>query len=196
MNYLDYLPDTSYDDLPKKVQQQISQLEYQELQRVSRSVMIPPSNGLPSKIAKAYQQKIQSTAVVEAATIAAATKTKNNRNRRLYWVAAAGWLLLAAVTTVLLLRQPKTEIVYELVSAPIPKPIMMRDTIHKIITKYQTRYIDNRDTVYIVQSLPAELVYLRDTIYLPNPVIAEPQLVKSKAAAKERRLLDLLVETD
>lgn len=193
MNYLDYLPHTSYADLPAAVQSQISPPEYEALRQLTTGLADNGEPMLPAALGQAFQRKIAEGNI--ALTTAPVDKNAPQRSRW-FWIAAAGWLLLAVVMSALLLRQPKEKTVYELVSAPVVAPVVVYDTITQTITEYKTLYQLRYDTVYVPQEVEPELVYVTDTMYLPSLIEPEVQLVKSKAAARERRLLDLLVETE
>lgn len=197
MDYLDYLPHTPYAELPAAVQEQISAVDYQAMQRLAITAEQAADLGLPTNLQSAYQRQILDPRFkgIVASVTAEPNPVKQPRSSA-WWVAAAGWLLLVVAASALLLREPNTKIVYQEVAGPSPEPIVLIDTITETVTDYQTKVVTQVDTVFIPQVIPPELVYVRDTIYVPTKVSPPVQLVKSKAAAKERRLLDLLVETD
>ncbi|MEM9837353.1 MAG: hypothetical protein AAF828_12670 [Bacteroidota bacterium] len=204
MDYIKYLPDTDYDKLPPSVRAEISKEHYQERQRLSQ-VMGGDKPSLPPVLSTAFRDKITRLEPI--------TATPKVKRRFLPWAAAAGWLLFV-LTAALYAPHAFTEqgmfagyqeevreepkVVYELVSAPVLPPRIERDTIIERVveTIVQTKW----DTLKVIERIEIPqptYVYLRDTLYLPlRGLLTSDSVVKSQSAAKNLRLLELLVDTD
>ena len=186
MDYLDYLVDYTYDDLPQAVRQTISRGDYTERQQLVLAMEDPKEAALPPALAAAF---LAATQADDQARPQVPGKVGRSKVRWLPWLAVAGWLLFLSVSGILLLREPETRLVERTIIAPAPAPeiIHTTDTLYQTVTtyKYRTRIV--HDTVY--QEVPFEqLVVVRDTLYLPreNQVL----LVKGSSSlrGKERVL--------
>jgi hypothetical protein len=182
MDYLDYLTDYDYDALPPAVRSTIDRATYEERREIAL-LMQEPDGGLPASLQAAFLARTQDAEPVQKSKV-----------RWLPWLAAAGWLLFLGVSSVLLFQEPETLLVEKTIVAPAAEPvrITVTDTIYETVTqvRYRTRY----DTVYQEIASPAQLVYVRDTLYLP---LTKPVLVKgsSNLSGKER-VLDFLFSTE
>jgi hypothetical protein len=166
MDYLDYLTDYTYDDLPGAVRQTISREDYTERRQLVLAMDEPEETALPPALAAAF---LAATQANNQARTQVQREGKRSRARWLPWLAAAGWLLFLGVSTVLLLGEPETRLVEKTVFAPAPAPeiIHTTDTLYQTVTayKYRTRIV--HDTVY--QDVPyQQMVFVRDTLIIPN----------------------------
>lgn len=181
MDYLDYLQDYEYDDLPDEVKAGIDRASYNE-RRSMTQVLREPAGELPLVLRAAFQARTQDAKPVGKSNV-----------RWLPWLAAAGWLLFLGVSSVLLLRQPETLVVEKTVFAPAAPPQIVRvtDTLYQTITRYRTHTV--YDTVY--QPVPYEqLVILYDTVYLADPpaILAKG----SSSLSGKERVLNFLFSTE
>ena len=189
MDYLDYLTDYTYDDLPQVVRQTISREDYTERRQLVLAMEEPEEMALPPALAAAF---LAATQAVDQARPQVQAEEKRSKVRWLPWLAAAGWLLFLGVSSILLLREPETRLVEKTIIAPAPPPeiIHTTDTLYQNVTayKYRTRIV--HDTVY--QEVPYELlVFIRDTLYLPQNNQALLAKGSSNLAGKERMLVFL-----
>jgi hypothetical protein len=189
MDYLDYLTDYIYDDLPQVVRQTISREDYTERQQLVLAMEEPEEMALPPTLAAAF---LAATQAGDQARPQVQAEEKRSKVRWLPWLAAAGWLLFLGVSSVLLLREPELRLVEKTIIAPAPPPeiIHTTDTLYQTVTayKYRTRIV--HDTV--VQEVPYEqLVFVRDTLYLPQNNQALLAKGSSNLAGKERMLVFL-----
>jgi len=90
--------------------------------------------------------------------------------------------------------EPETLLVEKTIFAPAPAPekIFVTDTIYQTVNQvhYRTKY----DTVYQSVPGPNQLVYVRDTVFLP-PVKSVLVKGSSNLSGKER-VLDFLFSTE
>jgi hypothetical protein len=189
MDYLEYLADYTYDDLPQAVRQTISREDYAERRQLVLAMKEPEETALPPALAAAF---LAATQTDNQARPQVPRETKRSKVRWLPWLAAAGWLLFLGVSSILLLREPETRLVEKTILAPAPAPeiIHTTDTLYQTVTayKYRTRII--HDTVY--QDVPFEqLVFVRDTLYLPPQNQAHLVKGSSSLRGKERMLVFL-----
>ncbi len=193
MEYLEYLADYTYDELPEAIRSGIRREDYEERRQLVQLLDMPRETTLPPALAAAF---VAATAANDQARTQAAGKGKRSKVRWLPWLAAAGWLLFLGVSSVLLLREPETRMVVKTIFAPAPAPeiIHTTDTLYQTVTayKYQTRVV--RDTVY--QEVPLErLVHVRDTLYLPQERRA--QLVNGSSSLRGKEgMLSFLYGTE
>lgn len=190
MDYLDYLTDLPYDDLPEAVQQSISREEYTERRQMVLALAAPEETTLPPALAAAF---LVATQADDQARPPVQRKVDRSSVRWLPWLAAAGWLLFLGVSTILLLREQETRLVEKTIIAPAPPPEVIRttDTLYQTVTayKYRTRIV--HDTVY--RDVPFEqLVLVRDTLYLPQENPAVVVRGSQNLAGKERMLVFLM----
>ena len=198
MDYLDFLADFTYDDLPETIRATISRDDYNERRQMVLAMQEPEETALPPALAAAFLAATSSADLARPQDAAppvraagAVPKGEGNRSkvRWLPWLAAAGWLLFLGVSSILLLREPAIRLVEKTIVAPAPAPkiIHTTDTLYQTITayKYRTRIV--HDTVY--QEVPFEqLVFVRDTLYLPRKNQALLAKGSSNLAGKERML--------
>ncbi|NJC27094.1 hypothetical protein [Neolewinella antarctica] len=200
MNYLDYLPDCEYADLPAEVRAEVDRQTYEEARAVALAFPAP-EQGLPPVLAAAFSKAVgasrQSTGRVPGKSV----KSKGELVRTpLPWLAAAGWLLFLSVGMWTALRPVPTEFVYRKIPAPAPiaigalKYITQVDTLYVEKVRYKTSYVTVIDTVEIEKLHPERLVLIRDTIY----VIAPPPVLLTRSASLEGRenVLQFLHGTD
>jgi|GEM_PF-2174217 len=183
MDYLDYLQEYEYDELPDHVKVSVERTAYNERRSMVRSIT-EPAEALPDVLRAAFSARTQD-----------AEPVLKSRARWLPWLAAAGWLLFIGASFVLMLRQPVTKIVEKTVTAPAAPPeiVYRTDTVYRPITKYRYRTLTVHDTVH--QPVPyQQLVLLHDTIYL-----APPSVVLARGSSSLRgkeRVLDFLFSTE
>jgi hypothetical protein len=181
MDYLDYLQDHEYDELPDRIKAEIDREAYNERRQLTQ-LLEEPAAELPQGLQSAFLARTRDAKPVE-----------KSRLRWLPWLAAAGWLLFLGVSSVLLLRQPETRVVEKTVFAPAAPPQIVRvtDTLYQTVIRYRASTV--YDTVY--QPVPFEqLVVLRDTVYL-----AEPPVILAKGSSSlsgKERVLDFLFSTE
>lgn len=191
MDYLDYLADYDYDALPPAVRAAIDRTTYDERRELAL-LMKAPDEALPDRLQTAFLAS--TTAVHKGDGTQDAKKVDGSKVRWLRWLAAAGWLFFIISGAALLLQEPEALLVEKTIIAPAAEPekIVVTDTVYQVVN--QVRYRTKYDTVYQEIITPAELVYVRDTVYLP-PV--KPILVKgsSNLSGKER-VLDFLFSTE
>lgn len=182
MDYLDYLADYDYDALPPAVRTTIDRATYEERRELTL-LMQAPEEALPEHLQAAFLARTQDAKPVQKRKV-----------RWLPWLAAAGWLFFIITGAVLMLQEPETLFVEKTIIAPAAEPeiITVVDTVYQTVN--QVRYRTKYDTVYQEIITPAQLVYVRDTVYLPP---AKPILVKgsSNLSGKER-VLDFLFSTE
>jgi len=194
MDYLDYLADYTYDELPAAVRSTISREDYTERRRMVLAVQEPDEVALPPVLAAAFAAHSGAQTQVQKPQPGAPRqspkgKGKKSNVRWLPWLAAAGWLLFLGVSGMLLLREPGTLLVETSPSGTAPLARMgdiapapaaptelaeVPDTLYATDTLYQTviRYLDRVEMVYdtVFERVPYEqLVYVRDTVYLHPP---------------------------
>lgn len=193
MDYLNYLADYTYDDLPEAVQQTISREDYSERRKLVLGMKEPEETTLPPALAAAF---LAATETDNLAWTQVQGEDKKSRVRWLPWLAAAGWLLFLGVSSILLLRESETRLVEKTIIAPAPAPkiIHTTDTLYQTVTayKYRTRIV--HDTVY--QDVPyQQLVFVRDTLYLSQD--SQVQLVKGSSSLQgKERVLSFLTGTE
>ncbi|MFK8165587.1 MAG: hypothetical protein AB8H12_24275 [Lewinella sp.] len=193
MDYLDYLADYTYDELPEAVRQVISREDYTERRQLVLAMDEPEETTLPPILVAAF---LDATPAEDQARPQVQKEGKGSKVRWLPWLAAAGWLLFLGMSSILLLREPETQLVEKTIIAPAPPPeiIHTTDTIYQTVTayKYRTRIV--HDTVY--QDVPVEqLVFVRDTLYLPQE--NQVQLVKGSSSLRgKERMLSFLIGTE
>lgn len=189
MDYLDYLADYTYDELPQAVRSTISREDYTERRQMVLAVQEPDEMALPPVLAAAL-------AAHSGAQTQGAETVKKSNVRWLPWLAAAGWLLFLGVSGLLLLREPETLLVEKTIMAPAPAPqiIYSTDTLYQTVTRYRDRVETVYDTVY--EQVPYEqLVYVRDTVFLraaPKEILVKGS---SNLSGKER-VLSFLFATE
>ncbi|PHI19119.1 hypothetical protein CEQ90_14495 [Lewinellaceae bacterium SD302] len=201
MDYLDYLPDTPYEELPEEVKASITEADYAGCQLLATEISLTEASTslpmvLPVGVSEAYRKRQSISADSEATTSrAAGGGAKIVQANWRYRLSLAASLFLAATTLTLILWQSKEKIIYKLVSAPVPDPVLLADTIYLDRTVEKVVYRDQVDTV--IRYLPSEprYVYLTDTVYRPGPD-SVPLPNGSKPAAQNTRLLDLLAPAD
>lgn len=185
MEYLNYLADHNYDELPERVKQSISREAYTERRKMVQAVREPEEAALPPVLAAAFAARTQDAGKVEKSKV-----------RWLPWLAAAGWLLFLAVSGVLLLREPETLLVEKTILAPAAPPqiIYTTDTLYQTVTQYRDRIQTVHDTIY--EPVPYEqIVYVQDTIYLPET--PRPIMVQgSRSISGKKKVLNFLFATE
>lgn len=203
MDYLDYLPNTDYDQLPPEVQVSIDRATYQNRQRLADALASPSAAGkLPHELASAFEKRFAAKQTPRKLVIEGMLgqgRVGRHSAFPLRWLAAAGWLLFLVTGLLLYQANINEKTVYQLVSAPVLPAVVLHDTIFKTVTEqvYVVRYdtlIQFRESF---ASTP-QYVYLRDTVYLPNSKahLVVDSVNVSQPAAKNRRFLELLVETE
>lgn len=195
MDYLNYLPDTSYDKLPAAVRATISAQDYAAKRALAAALLINDEQpeALPEVLRTAYLKKQAATEFVEVTSAKAEPVVIVLKYRRiLRWMTAA-CIFFAAIALALLLREPKEQLIYQIVSAETPAPKVIHDTIYQEKILEKVVYLTRTDTIHEYLSGEQTFVYKTDTVYLPQA--AEIKFVKSKTAAEEVRLLELLVPT-
>lgn len=200
MDYLDYLPDYSYDELPATIRGAIDRASYEErrqlilgLPKMDRSDVLSPA------LQTAFQAQRGDSVLREISGNNQQLKQGTNKRRPAVWLAAAGWLLFFVTGTLLFLRPPSEKTIYRLISAEVPAPavVYLRDTV--IQTVHRTRVRAQIDTLYLPAPLPEErLVYVQDTIFVPMPLGAPGQGVLNESRSLEGResVLELLFATE
>jgi hypothetical protein len=165
MNYLDYLPETSYEDLPQDVQDSIVREEYEHLRALAGSMAAPPalpptlSAALAAKVGTAHLQSTQTTyqpAFWKPLAIASSVLS-------LVLAATLWWVWPFGKTD-----QPPTD------AAPAPvlatQPTIVRDTIEQLrvdtIVQYrtETKVLREIDTIYLKPQAPIAQAALEDSI--------------------------------
>ena len=202
MDYLDYLADYIYDELPQAVRTTISREDYAARRQMVLAVQEPEETTLPPELAAAF---VAHTSV--RARPQEAMKVESSRVRWLPWLAAAGWLLFLGVSGLLLLQEPETLLVETppsgdaaeqqvgaIAPAVAPKIIHTTDTLYQTITRYRDRVETVYDTVY--EQVPYEqLVYVRDTVFL-RPIPKETLVKGSSSLSGKERVLSFLFATE
>jgi len=190
MDYLDYLADFPYDDLPEAIRATISREDYAERRQLVLAMQEQEETALPPALAAAFAAATQPT---NLAGPQVQKEGERSKVRWLPWVAAAGWLLFFSLSGIFLLREPETQLVEKTIIAPAPPPeiIHTTDTIYQTVTAYKYRTKIVHDTVY--QEVPFEqLVFVRDTLYLPQE--NQVQLVKGSSSLRgKERMLTFLI---
>ncbi|WP_020570348.1 hypothetical protein [Neolewinella persica] len=190
MDYLDYLADFPYDDLPEAIRTTVSREDYSERRQMVLAMREPEETALPPALAAAFM------AATPTSDLARTQVQKEGRRRKvrwLPWLAAAGWLLFLGVSSLLLLQEPAIQLVEKTIIAPAPAPkiIHTTDTLYQTVTAYKYRTKTVHDTLY--EKMPFEqLVYVRDTIYLPRESQALLAKGSSNLLGKERMLSFLI----
>lgn len=195
MEYLDYLADYTYDELPQSVRSSISREAYAERRQMVLAVQEPEETALPPALAAAFTAHTQVQGQAAGSNV-----------RWLPWLAAAGWLLFLGASGLLLLREPETLLVEKNTTAPaaaapaelaeVPEIIYSTDTLYQTVIRYRDRIetVIVHDTVY--QELAVDrLVYLTDTLYLPAADPALPVSGSSSLAGK-KKVLSFLFATE
>lgn len=178
MDYLDYLAEYTYDQLPDAVRATISRADYTGRRQLVLALREPEENALPPELGAAFLARTQD-----------AKKVERSKVSWLPWLAAAGWLLFLGVSGILLLREPETLLVEKTVFAPAPAPEIMHttDTLYQTVTEYKYRTKTVYDTVFL--TIPTEqLVYVRDTLYLLAEQQTQGYRGSSSLQGKERML--------
>ena len=193
MDYLDYLADYTYADLPEAVQRTISWEDYTERRQLVLAMEEPEETALPSALALAF---LAATQADDQARPQVPGKVRRSKVRWLPWLAAAGWLLFLGVSSILLLREPETRLVEKTIIAPAPAPKIVHttDTLYQTVTAYKYRTQIVHDTVF--QDVPyQQMVFVRDTLYLPQD--DQAQLVKGSSSLRgKERVLAFLTGAD
>jgi hypothetical protein len=189
MDYLEYLADFPYDDLPEAIRATISREDYTERRQMVLAMHEPEETALPPALGTAF---LAATQADHQARPQVQGEGRRSKVRWLPWLAAAGWLLFLGVSSILLLREPTVRLVEKTIIAPAPAPeiIHTTDTLYQTVTAYKYRTKIVHDTVY--QDVPFEqLVFVRDTLYLPQKNQALLAKGSSNLAGKERMLVFL-----
>ncbi len=159
MDYLDYLTEREYHELPASVRGQITESDYREQRAVAlrlRSGAGTPA--LPPALRAAYRARVRPTAA-----------GGSRRFRSAAAAAAAGWLLAVVLAGVLYLRPSTTApAAPPPVAAAQPTVITRVDTVRQFVDRpvYRIRF----DTIYRTLPAPAtRIVVVHDTLYLPPP---------------------------
>jgi hypothetical protein len=193
MDYLNYIANCTYDDLPEAVRQTISREDYSERRKLVLAMDEPEETALPPALAAAF---LAATQTDDQAGPQVQKEVGRSNVRWLPWLAAAGWLLFFSVASILLLREPETRLVEKTIIAPAPAPEIIHtiDTLYQTVTayKYRTRVV--HDTVF--QEVPyQQLVFVRDTLYLSQD--SQVQLVKGSSSLQgKERVLSFLTGTE
>lgn len=193
MDYLEYLKDYTYDELPAEVRATIERASYEERRRLV--IGLPKterSATLPLALQAAFQARQGAERELQLGQAPA-------KRKRVAWLAAAGWLLFLLAGTLLFLRPSTEKTIYRLVSAEVPAPeiIYQRDTLIK--TVHRTRVRAQTDTLYLPAPPPEErLVYVQDTVFVPMPLGNSSQeiLNESRSLEGRERVLELLFATE
>ncbi|MEO0731292.1 MAG: hypothetical protein AAFZ52_00540 [Bacteroidota bacterium] len=175
MDYLAYLADRTYDELPADVQTTISRAEYTERRRLVLSLREERSD-LPPVLATAFRARTRGVGSVN-----------RSRVRYLPWLAAAGWLLFLFAAGGLLLLTPSEKVVYRVLAAEAPPAeiVHVRDTV--VQTEYRTRVRAQmvHDTLYLPS--PPQLVFRSDTVYVPMPLaFTNPDSLRGSRSLADR----------
>ncbi|MEM1357651.1 MAG: hypothetical protein AAGF89_05610 [Bacteroidota bacterium] len=195
MDYLDYLPHYSYDELPTEVRATIDRAGYEERRRLVMNLPQTNTSGaLPPALQTAFQARLEKRA--ERLNQA---KLKSFTRRPTFWLTAAGWLLFLLTGTLLFLRPVTEKTIYRLVSAEVPESetVYLRDTV--IQTVYRTRVRAQIDTLYLPAPPPEErFVYVQDTVFVPMPLGNPSMEVLNESRSLEGResVLELLFATE
>lgn len=199
MDYLDFLPDTPYAALPTQVKASITEADYEARRQIAiglDGIEHDHVAALPGSLLAAYRnQKTSVDYPVAKKPLAAIRKLSVAQAGWGYRLAVAASLFFAATTLTLLLWQTKEKIIYQLVSAPVPAPVLLADTIYVDKEVERVVYRDRVDTVDRYLPSQAHYVYVTDTVYLPESD-SFPLPNRSKTAAEDARLLELLVPTE
>ncbi|MEM9258494.1 MAG: hypothetical protein AAGA62_02540 [Bacteroidota bacterium] len=196
MDYLDYLPHYSYDELPTEVRAAIDRASYEERRRLAMSLpQMKVGGALPPVLQSAFQSRFEEG----EERLSHTTKQKLPLRRPVFWLTAAGWLLFLLAGNLLFLRPATEKTIYRLVSAEVPEPeiVYLRDTVIK--TVHRTRVRAQIDTLYLPSPPPEErLVYVQDTIFVPMP-LGNPSLEalnESRSLEGRESVLELLFATE
>ncbi len=195
MEYLDYLADYTYDELPPAVRSSISREAYAERRQMVLAVQEPEETALPPALGAAFVALGQGQ---RGAHTQVQGETTGSKVRWLPWLAAAGWLLFLGVSGLLLLREPETLLVEKTILAPAAAPeiIYSTDTLYQTVIRYRDRVetVIVRDTVYQEFAID-RLVYQTDTLYLPASDSVLPVSGSSNLAGK-KKVLSFLFATE
>ena len=154
MNYLEYLPETRYQDLPLDVQSGIGREEYEHLRSLAASMEAPPA--LPPSLAAALAAKVgSSTNLASQSAI----------HPPAFWQPLAiGSSLLSLVLAVALLwywpfgKTDQTAANTQPNQVTTSQPVIVRDTVEQLrvdtVIQYRTRLVRQVDTVYLPAQLP------------------------------------------
>jgi hypothetical protein len=193
MDYLDYLPATPYEKLPAAVKATISAEDYAAKRSLALELGVGKAqeNALPEALRSAYRKKHAASVAALPASVGAVSVVGRQKHQTAFRWMAAACICLAAVSLTLLLREPKERIIYQVASTETPAPTVIHDTIFQEKILEKVVYLTRTDTLREYLTTAPTFVYKTDTVYLPRA--AEIKFVKSKTAAEEVRLLELLV---
>ncbi|OAV45170.1 hypothetical protein [Lewinella sp. 4G2] len=206
MDYLDYLADHRYDELPPAVRDQISREEYDAHRELSQQLSTGQSSALPGPALLAAFSNATNVAPlpIKGGTSLALAQVQGKgegqrKERTSIWpfVAAAGWLLFLLAGGLYVSRP--TELVE--LAAVVPPPVIRTDTVRIAQTdtlylpkyKYVTRIV--RDTVYRPSSEPI-YVTVRDTVYRAAPPAEVYRVSGSKNLEGREELLRLMISAE
>lgn len=180
MDYLDYIMDYYYKELPEEIQASISRETYTEKRKIVLAIQESEESILPQKLATAFAEQQ-----------ALVSQKKQNKHNWLPYVAAAGWLLFLLVSSLLWLRKPSPLIVEKMIFAPAPAPkiVYQKDTLLQTITKYQERIVIIRDTLTLPPT--PQIVYVKDTVFLAKQPTEILQKGSQNIEGKEKLMLFL-----
>jgi len=161
MTYLDYLPDTPYEDLPASAKTEVTATEYARLQVLAGGLAEP--TGLPNALGLALAAKVSSGNILEPRATSTVAKTSSVNS---------SWRLAAVVSAISFLGL-FTYIIFSSASAktsitPTPKSAAPQ-TIERLIIQRDTVQVIVRDTI-VRYKTKVEIQEVRDTIYLRRDI--------------------------